>query len=395
MTLEGYKEDGTMTVNMGPQHPSTHGVLRLVLDLDGERVANCQPVIGYLHTGFEKTFEDRTYNQAVVLTDRMDYLSNLINELCYALAVERIVGVEVPPRAQVTRVILSELNRLASHLVFLGTQALDLGALSVFLYCFRERELILDLFEAASGARMMASYIRPFGLAEDLPPGWVEDTRKLMRIMPSRIDEYEGLLTNNTLFQERTIGVGKLSRERAIQLGVTGPCLRACGGDWYLRRDMPYSGYEQFQFSVPVTDQSDVYGRYLLRVAEMRESVKIVEQGLDALPEGPYMVDDRKLRPPTRAELATGMEAVIHHFKFYTEGYRVGPGAVYQCVESPRGELGYFLVADGSGRPYRVHVRAPSFVNLQSLPDMARGGMVADLVSSLASLDPVLGDVDR
>ncbi|MEJ7654700.1 MAG: NADH dehydrogenase (quinone) subunit D [Chloroflexia bacterium] len=384
-----------MTVNMGPQHPSTHGVLRLVLKLDGERVLGCEPVMGYLHTGFEKTFEDRTYNQGVTLTDRMDYLSPLINNLAFALAVEKIMQVEVPPRARVARVVLSELTRISSHLVWLGTQALDLGALSVFLYCFREREAVMDLFEAASGQRMMTSYIRPFGLAEDLPAGWVEETRKLMKLLPSRIDEYEGLLTNNALFRQRTIGVGKITRERAIALGLTGPCLRACGVDWDLRRDMPYSGYEQFSFEVPVSDQSDVYSRYVLRIAEMRESVRIVEQALDTLPEGPYIVQDRKLRPPTRAEMAVGMEAVIHHFKLYTEGYRVGPGEAYVCVESPRGELGYYLVADGGGKPYRLHVRAPSFVNLQSLPDMAHGGMVADLVASIGSIDPVLGEVDR
>jgi NADH dehydrogenase I D subunit len=389
------EDDGTMTVNMGPQHPSTHGVLRLVLELDGETVVECEPVIGYLHTGFEKTFEDRTYNQAVTLTDRMDYLSPLINNLGFALAVERIMGVEVPPRARVARVLLSELTRISSHLVWLGTQALDLGALSVFLYCFRERERILDLFEAASGARMMTSYIRPFGLAEDLPAGWTDSCRDLMRVMPSRIDEYESLLTRNELFRERTEGVGVLPPERAVALGVTGPPLRASGVDWDLRRDMPYSGYEEYDFRVPVGSRGDVYERYVVRMAEMRESVRIVEQALDRLPPGPYVVEDRKLRPPTRAEMATGMEAVIHHFKLYTEGYRVGPGEAYVCVESPRGELGYYVVADGGGKPYRVHVRGPSFVHLQALPEMARGGMIADLVASIGSLDPVLGEVDR
>lgn len=388
-------EGGLMTVNMGPQHPSTHGVLRLVLQLDGEVVAGCRPVIGYLHTGFEKTYEDRTYNQCVTLTERMDYLSPLINNLGFALAVEKIEGVEVPPRARIARVILSELTRLNSHLVWLGTQALDVGAQSVFLYCFRDREEILDLFEAASGARMMTSYIRPFGLAEDLPDGWVEACRRVVRAMPGHIDEYESLLTKNRMFLDRTVGIGKLSAERAVQLGVTGPNLRASGVSWDLRRDMPYSGYEEYDFEVPVGTAGDVYERYLVRVAEMRESVKILRQALSNVPDGPYMVEDRKRRPPTRAELATQMEAVIHHFKLYTEGYRVGPGEAYVCVESPRGELGFYVVADGSGKPYRVHVRAPSFATLQALPDMARGGMVADLVATIGSIDPVLGEIDR
>ncbi len=396
LTLAGVSdEEGTMTVNMGPQHPSTHGVLRLVLELDGETVRSCKPVIGYLHTGFEKTYEDRTYNQCVTLTDRMDYLSPLINNLGFALAVEKLCDVEVPPRARVARIILAELTRISSHLVWLATQALDLGALSVFLYCFREREEILDLFEAASGARMMTSFIRPFGLAEDLPQGWTEACAKLMKTLPGRIDEYESLLTKNELFRERTVGVGVISAERAVALGVTGPALRAGGVDWDLRRDMPYGGYEEFEFRVPVGSRGDVYERYALRMAEMRESVKIVEQALRRLPQGPYMVEDRKLRPPTREELATGMEAVIHHFKLYSEGYRVPKGEAYVCVESPRGELGFYVVGDGSAKPYRVHVRGPSFANLQALPDMAQGGMVADLVASIGSLDPVLGEVDR
>ena len=385
----------TMLLNMGPQHPSTHGVLRLVLELDGEVVLKCTPVIGYLHTGFEKSYEGKTYHADVTLTDRMDYLAPLSNNLGFALAVEKLLGVEVPPRATVARVILAELTRIGSHLVWLGTQALDLGAMSVFLYCFREREMLMDIFESCSGQRMMTSYIRPGGLKLDLPDDFEPRVREFIRIFPSKIEDYEALLTENELWRERTVGVGKLGAEDALALGVTGPNLRASGVAWDVRKTNPYCGYEQYDFQVPTQTAGDVYARYLVRMAEMRESLRIVEQALDVLPGGPYMTADRKVAFPPRAELATSMEALIHHFKLATEGYRVPPGEVYVCIESPRGELGYYVVADGSSKPYRVHVRAPSFANLQALGKIAEGGLVADLVAIIGSLDPVLGEVDR
>jgi NADH-quinone oxidoreductase subunit D len=385
----------SMTINMGPQHPSTHGVLRLVLDLEGETVTRCEPVIGYLHTGFEKTFEVKTYLQGVVLTDRMDYLAPLSNNLVYALATEKLLGIDVPERAQVIRVLLAELTRLNNHLVWLGTQALDLGAMSAFLYCFREREVLLDLFEMMSGARLMTSYIRPGGLMADLPPGWTELADSFIRAFPARVDEYESLLTKNDIFRERTIGVGVISRERAFELDLTGPSLRACGVDWDLRKLAPYSGYETYDFAVPTLEGGDVYDRDLVRIAEMRESTKIARQALDRLPAGPVVTDNRKIAIPPRAELATSMEALIHHFKLVSEGFRPPVGEVYQCIESPKGEIGVYLVSDGTGKPYRCHVRAPSFINLQSLGPMSVGGLVADLVAIIGSIDPVLGEVDR
>lgn len=388
-------EEQNLVLNMGPQHPSTHGVLRLVVELDGEIVVSCQPVIGYLHTGFEKTFESKTYWQGVTLTDRMDYLAPLSNNLAYSLAVEKLLGVEVPPRATVARVILAELTRLASHLVWLGTQAMDLGAVSVFLYCFRERERILDIFEMSSGQRMMTSYIRPGGLAMDLPRGFDEAVRDILEMMPARIDEYEALLTKNDIWRDRTVGIGVLPLDEALRLCVTGPNLRASGGSFDIRRDHPYCGYEEYDFDVVVGSTGDVYERYLVRILEMRESLKIIRQALDRLPGGPHVTSDRKVALPPRSELATSMEALIHHFKLVTEGIRVPPGQVYSSIESPRGELGIYLVADGSSRPYRLHVRAPSFANLQALPVIARGGLVADLVAMIGSLDPVLGEVDR
>ncbi len=380
---------------MGPQHPSTHGVLRLVLELDGEIVVNCEPVIGYLHTGFEKTFETKNYHQDVTLTDRMDYLNPLGNNLCYALTVEKLLGVEVPERATVARVILAELTRIGSHLVGLGTQAIELGAQSVFLYCFREREKILDVFEMCSGQRLMTSYIRPGGLAMDLPAGFETAVRTIVDTMPARIDEYETLLTKNGIWRERTVGIGRLGLEDALRLTVTGPNLRAAGGTLDLRRDRPYCGYDQYDFDVVVGSHGDVYERYLCRVREMRESVKIVRQALDRLPAGPYVTTDRKVAFPPRSELATSMEALIHHFKLATEGYRVPRGEVYSAVESPRGELGMYLVADGSAKPYRLRVRGPSFANLQALGFVAKGSLVADLVATIGSLDPVMGEVDR
>jgi len=385
----------SMTINMGPQHPSTHGVLRLVLDLEGETVMRCEPVIGYLHTGFEKTYEAKTYLQGVVLTDRMDYLAPLSNNLVYALATEKLLGIEVPERAQVIRVLLAELTRINNHLVWLGTQALDLGAMSAFLYCFREREVLLDLFEMMSGARLMTSFIRPGGLMADLPPGWTDLADSFIRAFPARVDEYESLLTKNEIFRERTIGVGVISRERAFELDLTGPSLRACGVDWDLRKLAPYSGYETYDFDVPTLTGGDVYDRYLVRIAEMRESNKIARQALDRLRPGPVVTDNRKVAIPPRAELATSMEALIHHFKLVSEGFKPPIGEVYQCIESPKGEIGVYMVSDGTGKPYRCHVRAPSFINLQALGPMSVGGLVADLVAIIGSIDPVLGEVDR
>ncbi|CAA9565769.1 MAG: NADH-ubiquinone oxidoreductase chain D [uncultured Thermomicrobiales bacterium] len=385
----------SMTINMGPQHPSTHGVLRLVLDLEGETVTRCEPVIGYLHTGFEKTYEEKTYLQGVVLTDRMDYLAPLSNNLGYALAIERLLGIEAPPRATVIRVLLAELTRINNHLVWLGTQALDLGAMSAFFYCFREREVLLDLFEMMSGARLMTSFIRPGGLMADLPDGWIERAESFLREFPGHIVEYESLLTENEIFKERTIGIGILSPEQAQALDLTGPSLRACGIPWDLRKLAPYCGYETYDFAVPTLTGGDVYDRYLIRMAEMRESTKIALQAIDRLPTGPVMTADRKIAIPPRAELATSMEALIHHFKLVSEGFKPPEGEVYTCIESPKGEIGFYLVSDGTGKPYRCHVRAPSFINLQSLPPMSVGGLVADLVAIIGSIDPVLGEVDR
>jgi NADH-quinone oxidoreductase subunit D len=388
-------QDTNLILNMGPQHPSTHGVLRLVLELDGEIVVECEPVIGYLHTGFEKSFESKNYHQNVTLTDRMDYLNPLGNNLVFALAVEKLLDVEIPARATVARVLLAELTRIGSHLVWLGTAAIELGAQSVFLYCFREREQILDIFEMCSGQRMMTSYIRPGGLALDLPEGFEAAVRRFLDNMPHRIDEYESLLTRNGLWRDRTVGVGVLKLADALGLTITGPCLRASGGTLDLRRDQPYCGYEEYDFNVVTATDGDCYSRYLVRIREMRESLKIARQALDRLPSGPHTTSDRKVSFPPRSELATSMEALIHHFKLATEGYRVPAGEVYAAVESPRGELGMYLISDGSARPYRLHVRAPSFANMQALAHIGRGSLVADLVATIGSLDPVMGEVDR
>jgi NADH-quinone oxidoreductase subunit D len=384
-----------LTVNMGPQHPSTHGVLRLELVLDGEVVVRCRPVIGYLHTGIEKTFEAKTYVQGVVLTDRMDYLNPLGNNLAYALSIEKLVGCEIPPRATVLRVLLAELTRIASHLMFVGSMALDLGASSPFLYCWREREKILDFFERMSGVRMMTSFIRPGGLARDMAPELLADIATFVDEMPGHIDTYEGLLTGNPIFRERTEGVGQLSGEDALGLAVSGPTLRASGVALDLRKSNPYCGYEQYDFAIPTGKVGDCYDRYLVRMAEMRESVKICRQALARVPGGSVQTSDRKVMPPPKEELAKSMEAVIHHFKLWTEGIRPPAGEAYVGVESPRGELGFFIVSDGSGRPYRVHERAPSFANLQALPTVCEGGAVADVVACIASLDPIMGEVDR
>lgn len=388
----------TLVLNMGPHHPSTHGVLRLVVELDGETVVNVAPDIGYLHTGIEKTVESKAYQKAIVLTDRMDYLAPLSNNLGYCLAVEKLLQCEVPERAQVVRVLLAELTRIGSHLIWLGTHVLDLGATSMFMYGFREREQILDIFELVSGARMMTSYFRVGGLAYDLPKEFPATVQAFLDAMPARIDEYDGLLTNNTIFLERMVGVGVMTQEEALALGVTGPMLRATGLAWDLRKDTPYSGYENYEFAVPIAQNGDNFDRYLVRMAEMRESVKIAQQALNRLNEigpGPYTTADRKIAPPPKTEITQSMESLIHHFKLWTEGFKPPVGDVYVAIESPRGEFGCYLVSDGSPKPYRCHFRTPSFVNLQALPHMARGRLVADLVTLIASVDPILGDVDR
>ena len=394
--LEG-KED-TIVLNMGPHHPSTHGVLRLVVELDGETVVNVAPDLGFLHTGIEKTMESKTYQKAVVLTDRTDYLAPLSNNLSYVMAVEKLLDCEVPPRAQTVRVLMSELQRISSHLVWLGTHALDLAAMSMFLYGFREREQILDIFELVSGARMMTSYFRVGGLAYEVPAEFHDTVAAFLKQMPGRIDEYESLLTNNPIWEERTKGIGGISPEAALAYGLTGPNLRAAGIAWDLRKDMPYTGYEMYDFAVPVAKTGDTYDRYLVRVAEMRQSVRICEQALQRLRDlgpGPYTTTDRKISPPPKSEITHSMEALIHHFKLWTEGLKVPRGDALASVESPRGDLATYVVSDGGPKPYRVHFRAPSFVNLQALPYMAKGRLVADLVALTASIDPILGEVDR
>ncbi|HJS29804.1 MAG TPA: NADH dehydrogenase (quinone) subunit D [Anaerolineales bacterium] len=385
----------TMLLNMGPQHPSTHGVLRLLLELDGEIVVNCIPDIGFLHTGIEKNMEAKTYEKAAVMTDRMDYLNTFGNNLAYCLAIEKLVDLDVPPRAQGIRILLTELQRIASHLVWLGTHALDLAAMTVFLYAFREREMILDIMEMCSGQRMMTTYNRPGGMWRDTPVEFEEAVRQFIKIFPARIDQYEALLTKNPIFKERTEKIGILSEEDALRWGITGPALRASGVDHDLRKAMPYCGYEQYDFEVPVLTQGDTYARYLVRMEEMRQSLRIVEQALDRLPYGPVRSNNRKFVPPPRSELGTSMEALIHHFKLWTEGFPAPKGSVYVAVESPRGELGVFLEGDGGPKPYRVHFRTPSFTNLQVLPVIAKGHLVADLVALIGTLDIVLGDIDR
>lgn len=385
----------TVLLNMGPQHPSTHGVLRLLLELDGELVVHCIPDIGFLHTGIEKNMEAKTYEKAAVMTDRLDYLNTVGNNLVYCMAIEKLADLDVPPRAQMLRVLLVELQRIASHLVWLGTHALDLAAMSMFLYCFREREIIMDILEMVGGQRMMATCIRPGGMWRDVPAGFEETVRQFIRVFPKRIKEYENLLTKNPLFLERTKKIGILTKEDAIRWGVTGPMLRASGVPHDLRKVHPYSGYEQFDFDVPTHPDGDTYARYLVRVEEMRQSLRIVEQALDKLPAGPVRSNNRKYVPPPRAEIGVSMEALIHHFKLWTEGFIPPKGAVYAAVESPRGELGVYLESDGSPKPFRVHWRTPSFVNLQVLPLLAKGHLVADLVALIGTVDIVLGDVDR
>ncbi len=388
----------TMVLNLGPHHPSTHGVLRLVVELDGETVINVAPDVGFLHTGIEKQMETKSYQKVVPYTDRMDYLANLSNNLSYVLAVEKLLECEIPERAQVVRVLLAELTRIGSHLVWLGTHALDLAAMSVFLYCFREREQILDIFELVSGARMMTSYFRIGGLAYDIPEDFLPTVKTFLDEMPGHMDEYEDLLTNNPLWLERTIGVAVISAEDAIAYGLTGANLRGSGVAHDMRKIMPYSGYDTYDFDVPMGKNGDIYDRYLVRMAEMRQSLRIARQAWERLkdmPPGPHMTTDRKVAPPPKHEITHSMESLIHHFKLWTEGFHVPRGDVYSAIESPRGIHGTYIVSDGGAKPYRVHFRPPSFINLQALPHMAKGYLFADLVALIASLDPILGEVDR
>jgi NADH-quinone oxidoreductase subunit D len=394
--LEGVEpEEELFTVNMGPHHPATHGVLRLVVSLQGEVVKDLRPIIGYLHTGIEKNCEDKSYWKAIPFVERMDYLSYFFNMQAFCGAVERLLDMEIPDRAKYLRVIHLELNRIHSHLVWLATTCIDLGAISMFWYGFRDRDKVLDLFEMSSGQRMHTRYFQVGGVFEDIPRGFEERVRSFCAEMSTRLDQYEAILDRNEIFLRRTRNVGIVSRERMLELGVTGPLLRATGEPWDLRKVSPYLAYGDFEFNIPIGTVGDGYDRYRVRLQEIRESLRIVEQALDGLPEGPYLADDRKIVLPPRDELATSMEALIHHFKLVTEGYRVPPGEAYHAIESPRGELGCFVVADGSAKPARVHIRDPSFVNLQSLRDMSLDGYVADLVQNVAMLDPILGGVDR
>ena len=410
-TIQPFEAEERLVVNMGPQHPSTHGVLRLVLELEGETVTQARTVIGYLHTGIEKNLEYRNWTQGVTFVTRMDYLSNAFNETVYCLGVEKLLGVEVPERATVIRVIMMELQRIASHLVWLATGGMELGALTAMTNGFRERELILDVLEMITGQRMNPGYVRPGGVAQDLPPGAVEKIRELLEVLPERLPKYDDLLTGNPIWQRRLQGVAHLDLQGCLALGVTGPILRSAGLGWDMRKTEPYCGYETYEFDVPVETTADAWGRYRVRMAEMWESLKIIEQALDKLPPGPVMVQDRKIGWPAQLALGpdglgnsldhvkkimgTSMEALIHHFKLVTEGFRVPAGQVYVAIENPRGELGAHVVSDGGTRPYRVHVRDPGFVNLQSASAMCEGSLIADAIAAVASIDPVMGGVDR
>ena len=388
----------TMTINMGPSHPSTHGVLRLVLELDGENVVRCTPHIGYLHTGIEKTMENLSYYKALVLTDREDYLSNLCNNLAYSLAVEQLVDVVIPEKSQVLRVLLNELERIASHMLWLGTHALDIGAMSVFFYTWQDRDLILEIKEHMSGVRTKTSWICPGGLRGDMPSGWYERVESFLNQFPKRMEMYEGLLSNNPIWLERTRGVGVLTPQDALDAGLTGPSLRASGVAWDLRKSNPYSGYEQYEFDIAVGQHGDVLDRYRVRMEEMRQSYEICRQAMKralAMPGAPVRTNDRKIAPPPKAELDTSMEALIHHFKLFTEGYHPPVGEALGVVEGPRGEKAYYVISDGSNRPYRVRIKGPSFYNLQALPKMCEGRLVADVVAMIGSIDIVLGDIDR
>ena len=385
----------TMLLNMGPQHPSTHGVLRLLLELDGEIVVNCIPDIGFLHTGIEKSMESKPYQKSEVMTDRMDYLNPLGNNLAFCLAVEKLTELDVPARAQAIRVILAELTRINSHLVWLGTSGLDLAAMSVFLYCMREREKILDIFESISGQRMMTTYVRPGGLWRDVTPDFESAVSSFIDEFPRSIAEYHDLFDTNELFLERTKGVSEITKEECVRWAVNGPILRAAGMAYDLRKEIPYSGYEQYNFSIPTREEGDIYARYAVRMDELEQSVKIIRQALDRLPLGPVRSTNRKYIPPPRSEIGTSMEALIHHFKLWTEGFTPPAGSVYSAIESPRGELGVYIESDGSPKPYRVHVRTPTFPALQIMPILTRGHFVADVVGAIGSIDIVLGDADR
>ncbi len=388
-------EDQTMIINMGPQHPSTHGVLRLMIELDGETVLRTKPVIGYLHTGMERTAEELTYMQGSTNVTRMDYLSPLNNELVFSLATEALLEIEVPERATWIRMLMSELNRLSSHLMWMATNGMDLGATTMMIMGFREREMILTFFEKVTGLRMNHNYIRPGGVAADLPDGWEDDVMAILDTVPGRLEEYDDLFTGQPIFRERCEGVGVLSADLALALSATGPLLRASGVPWDLRRSMPYMFYDQVDFDVVVGTYGDTFDRYAVRLNEMRETMKIIRQIVERMPKGDFRVQDKKVTPPPRARIDESMEALIHHFKLFTEGFRVPEGEVYVAIESPRGELGCYIVSDGSAKPYRMHIRGPSFVNLQSLPAMLRGGLVADAIAVISSVDPVMGEVDR
>ncbi|MGH9118559.1 MAG: NADH-quinone oxidoreductase subunit D [Acidimicrobiales bacterium] len=389
------ESDETMVINLGPQHPSTHGVLRVMLELEGETVLRAKPIIGYLHTGMEKTGEQLTYMQGGTNTTRMDYAGNLFNELVFSMATEKLLGVEVPPRAQWIRMLMCELNRMSSHLLFLATNGMDLGAVGMMIYGWREREEVLRFFEKVTGLRMNHNYIRPGGVAADLPDGWRDDVLRLLDVLPERLTEFDTLMTGQPIWRDRLQAVGVITAQEAIALGATGPILRSTGVPWDLRREQPYLYYPDVEFDVIVGSYGDTFDRYAVRLNEVRESMRIVRQVLERMPRGDYRIQDKKVTPPPRQRIDESMEALIHHFKIFTEGFKVPEGEVYAAVESPRGELGCYMVSDGSGKPYRCHIRGPSFVNLQTLPHMMRGGLIADAVASISSVDPIMGEVDR
>ena len=388
-------DDERMIINMGPQHPSTHGVLRVTMELQGETVLRSKPVIGYLHTGMEKTAEDLTYLQGPTNVTRMDYASPLFTELNFSLAVESLLEVEIPDRATWIRMLMCELNRMSSHLLFLATNGMDLGAVGMMIYGWREREEVLRFFEKVTGLRMNHNYIRPGGVAADLPDGWREDIRSILDVLPERLEQFDVLMTGQPIWRERTQGIGVITTEEALALGATGPILRSTGYAWDLRRSMPYLAYDQVEFDIVVGTYGDTFDRYAIRLNEIRESMRIVEQCIEMMPDGPYRTEDRKVTPPPRARIDESMEALIHHFKIFTEGFKVPPGETYTAVESPRGELGCYLVSDGGPKPQRMHIRAPSFVNLQTLPHMMHGGLLADAIAVISSIDPIMGEVDR
>jgi NADH-quinone oxidoreductase subunit D len=390
-------DDETMIINMGPQHPSTHGVLRLMLELDGETVLRTKPIVGYLHTGMEKTGEDLTFLQGPTNVTRMDYASPLFNELVFSMATEKLLGIEddIPPRAQWIRMLMTELNRISSHVLFLATNGMDIGAIGMMLYGWREREEVLRFFEKVTGLRMNHNYIRPGGVAADLPDGWRDDVLALLDPLPERLDEFDLLMTGQPIWRERLQGVGVITAREAIALGATGPILRSTGVPWDLRREMPYLYYDQLEFDVVVGTYGDTFDRYAIRLNEIRESIRLVHQIVEKVPSGDYRIQDKKVTPPPRARIDESMEALIHHFKIFTEGFKVPEGEVYVAIESPRGELGCYLASDGRAKPYRMHIRGPSFVNLQTLPHMMRGGFLADAVAVISSVDPIMGEVDR